>query len=447
MGEKSVNVEMNPVNISAEEMNELVKKLPDWGKEVRKMMAKKYEGYKYWVDGVRVDGKVCLLKKVADRQWFLTYFHYRICGKDKATRFKSVLQEAYMVDSVGRIGKYENEMDINGDYIDGYKVTFRPGDGCERVWWIEKEKAIVRMPVDKEEVIGVLKYSNLDNDWGKTDYWRNYSMEMFALRCAVYIHFPQVEFIYKMEKELVTVDIINLLITLYKSGEYQKIKDWINVIRLCMKHKFYLFDDITESGMQKWTYYRTRYGYDSSMSLWRQYGLWKDYIEGLMRMGKDCSNPHYICPDNIVMAHDKVMHTLQIKFPEPVSERVQKKFNRLKKRFVGLEFEEDDLIIQTLDSPQAYIEEAKAMHNCIAALEYYIKPSSLILCARRNDKRLADIELSLVDYTIRQCCGPCNARVDQSDRKQIEALIEKNLPIIIDRQFPRKKKIPIDSVA
>ncbi len=168
-------------------------------------------------------------------------------------------------------------------------------------------------------------------------------------------------------------------------------------------------------------------------------------LRGLKNKGLDWRNPHYLFPKNINAAYYDIIRKLRKKFPKPVPERIQKKFNRLKERFIGLEFKDGDLIIRTLESPKAYIEESREMHNCIERCECYLKSSSIILCATLKRKRLANIELSLETYRILQCCSPCNSYV--KERELIEALIKKNIPEIIARQYKKKGEKSIEMAA
>lgn len=425
---ENVNVEMNDemmsMKIGEKEVKSLVEKLPDWGKEIRKMMAKKYRGYKFWRDGIRIDGDFYMMRKEGDRQWFLKYIHYRICGKGKRTRYRTELRDAYFVDSLGRMGKYENE-NVGGKDFKYYRIVFYSCNGA------------IKMSSGAGDVIEALKYSNLINRFQEMDCIRRYEynnfvndeqiMEWFSLEelwksAVMCVRFPKVEFIYKMEYKALRDDLIRRLVDLFEMEEFQELIDWINIIRLCVKHKFHLFEN--DGGIKYDAYY---------------YGIWWDYIKGLKILGKDWRNPHYLCPDNINDAHDKVIRQLWKKFPEmSVEVKDQKKFDKLKRRYVGMMFEEGDLTIMTLDSPKAYIEESRAMHNCIEGCKYYLKSTSLILCARLKGKRIADIELSLKNYRIIQCCGPFNRLVPE--RNEISALIEKNIPEIQARQFIRKKK-------
>lgn len=434
------NEAMIPVLVGENEMKKLVEGLPNWGKEIERMLAKKYKGYKYLRDGVRIDGDFCMMRKEGDRQWFLKYLHYRICGTGKRSRFRSVLKEAYFVDSMGRIGKYRSE-DIWERDIKEYGLAFSSCIG------------LTLMPSSEEDVIGALKYSNLVNKfqemdgrkpiyyniWGYPVCYANYGdsinckkddnrWEELLMYVAMYIHFPQVEFIYKMKNRELRNYLISKLIDLFEKKEFQELRDRIDIIRLCVKHKFHLF----EHNVEEDRYYRGR------SYCFERYDWW-NYISDIRKLGKDWRNPHYLCPDNISAAESKVRRMLLKKFPEmSLEERIQKKFDKLKRRYIGIVFEEGDLTVMTLDSPKAYIEESNEMHNCIASDRCYLKVNSLILCARLKGKRIADIELSLKDYRIIQCKGPFNKDVPECNR--IAALIEKNIPEIQSRQFIRKRK-------
>lgn len=401
-GKKVKDGEVTRIFVGEEEMKKLVANLPDWGKVIRRKMAEKFQGYKYWVDGVRVDEYHYLMRREGDRQWFLTYLHYRICGKGKRTRFCTKLVEAWFIDSTGKVGKYNLWINNRVDQeIDRVRVVYR--STSDRL-------AETELLGDLDMIDG-LKYSQLGK-WYNEGIGACYHRLIFDL-ADLYLHFPQVEFIYKMSGMNPGNSIIYRLLNLYDAKEYQEVGDLIERIRICKKHKYPMDHLISD--------------------------LWWDYIKGIRKLGKDWRNPHYLCPENLREAHDKVMKEIRKKFLEPIDKRIINKFNKLKQRFIGLEFQEDGLKIRTLDSPKAYIEESRAMHNCIETLEYYIKPSSLILCATLDGKRLADIELRLRDYKILQCCGPCNSVV--KERAEIEALIGKNIPKIQERQFMTEQKI------
>lgn len=120
-----MNEEMGTMVVLGDEMERIVKKLPDWGKGVRKMIKEKYKGYKYWRDGVRIDGDFYMKKEEGDRKWILDYIHYRICGKGKRTLYRSVLREAVFVDSKGRVGCYKKDIYDKEGKIEGYDVVYK----------------------------------------------------------------------------------------------------------------------------------------------------------------------------------------------------------------------------------------------------------------------------------------------------------------------------------
>lgn len=106
-------------------------------------------------------------------------------------------------------------------------------------------------------------------------------------------------------------------------------------------------------------------------------------------------------------------------------------FQKKKSIFSDLCFEDNELKIMTLNSVKEYIDEAHEMHNCIAALKYYLKENSLIMSARVEGKSVADVEVDLRNFQIRQCYGPFNKRTPYADR--IKKLIADNVHLIQER--------------
>lgn len=408
---ENVNVEKKKeiasMIVGKEEMKKIVAKLPNWGKEVRRIMAERFRGYKYWTEGIRLDEQYCMMKKDGNRQWFLKYLHYRICGKGKRTLFRTIMMNAYFIDSNGRTGCYENNIDYCLESkINGIKVVYRSLNYHSNY----------PLPIEEGDMIDALKYSNIEKIFSR---YTQYDIKKIYNLTDMYLHFPQIEFIYKIEDEDNQLYILSKLLDLYNQTEYDELKDWINIIKLSIKHKILTNIPIPH--------------------------IWWEYVVGIKKLEMDWRNPHYLFPKDIWSAYRDVMKKLGKKYPEPVPNRIKTKFKSLKQRFVGLKFREGDLSIRTLYSPEEYIEESKEMHNCIAKHEYYIKPSSLILCATLKGKRLADIELSLENYEIIQCYGPCNGYV--KERAEIEALIKKNIPEIIVRQFAGNEKDSRDKAA
>lgn len=143
-----------------------------------------------------------------------------------------------------------------------------------------------------------------------------------------------------------------------------------------------------------------------------------------------------LSPDNVVLnpeVIDQADHNIQINDSASHNSTSynESTFQKLKSRFNGLIFQDDELILRTLDSAAEYCKEAHIMHNCIALMKCYLKTDSIIMSARVDEKPVADVEIRLKDFSIRQCYGPCNKPTPY--RERIEALIEANKDKIQER--------------
>ena len=64
-------------------------------------------------------------------------------------------------------------------------------------------------------------------------------------------------------------------------------------------------------------------------------------------------------------------------------------------------------------------------------MKEWIKKDSLILSVKKNNLRVADVEISLKTFKILQCWGPCNQPTPYRDK--IEQLIKDNIHLIKER--------------
>lgn len=446
---KVVGKDVKIREIDKGEMKKLIEGLPDWSHDERKKLAGKYRGFKYTVDGKRVDGLVMKIKEDGEFQWILYYMMYRECGKGKRTRCCSKLAAAACIDKTGRHGIWIS------DEIDGMKIAhlLRP----ENYYLVSWEKIqtpygwrnrlvpplyinnSVKNLVGEVEKLGAFKYISID-DWvighalldekygnlilPKDDIKR--TLTFLIERLALYLEYPQAEFIFKLQNTQLREWMLDKLIPLRRRRhpEFKFIKELIAVFRLCIKHKNPLFDP----HLQRWENHEGHY-----------LALWYDYIHGLWKLKADLRNPHYFNVNSVMLnyEHDKAMERLRREREREMKEmallelekraaREREDFMRMKKRFIGLKMvDQSGLEVMTLNSPEEYIEESMAMHNCIAALKYYLRKDSLILVARENGRRVADIELSLITWDIKQCFGPCNSFTPFDGR--IRKLISENL--------------------
>lgn len=166
--------------------------------------------------------------------------------------------------------------------------------------------------------------------------------------------------------------------------------------------------------------------------------LWCDLIRMLHILGKDLHSPKYICPNDLREAHDQAVKAVERQREQEVQKqrRLQAKeaealFREQKGKFFGIAFTDGIIQVRVLESVQEHIEEGTAMHHCVFASEYHLKPSSLILSATINGKRIETIELSLETLKVVQSRGVCNSTTEYHD--QILALVQRNIGQIAER--------------
>lgn len=87
--------------------------------------------------------------------------------------------------------------------------------------------------------------------------------------------------------------------------------------------------------------------------------------------------------------------------------------------------------IKVLDSVEAIRQEEEAMHHCVFANEYYLKPDSLILSATITGRRIETVEISLKQWQVVQSRGVCNRDTEYHDR--IVRLVNRNIHLIRQR--------------
>lgn len=160
--------------------------------------------------------------------------------------------------------------------------------------------------------------------------------------------------------------------------------------------------------------------------------IWCDLVGLLGDCGKDIHNAKYVCPDDLIEAHN---HLLYIKKEaERKREReIQRRkaieyeaaFEKAKSKFFGLCFTDGQIEVNVLDSVQAYYDEGEAMHHCVGKAEYYKRADCLILSARIDGERIETVEVSLNTFKVIQSRGVCNKNTPFHDR--IIALVENNI--------------------
>lgn len=164
--------------------------------------------------------------------------------------------------------------------------------------------------------------------------------------------------------------------------------------------------------------------------------MWMDYIDLLEYFHLDTHNAHYVCPDNLKAAHDRLHKRKERVEAEMAAERKRQEaakweadYQAKKGRYIGISFGNENINISVMQSVAEIAEEGRAMHHCVYSAGYYKKPDVLILSAKTKiGTRLATIELSLKNYEVVQCRGACNKHPEHY--AEILELVKRNIHLI-----------------
>jgi uncharacterized protein YbaR (Trm112 family) len=164
-------------------------------------------------------------------------------------------------------------------------------------------------------------------------------------------------------------------------------------------------------------------------------GMWIDHLETLETLGKDLLNPKYICPDDLMGAHTHYTKKLRdierqkdLEEQKEKIEKEQKAYEKKKKRFFDIKISDGNIEIVVLDHVREFLIEGDILQHCIFTNEYYKKPESLILSARKGNERLETIEVDLKKLKVVQCRGFQNESTEYHDT--IVDLVNSNIQTI-----------------
>ena len=188
--------------------------------------------------------------------------------------------------------------------------------------------------------------------------------------------------------------------------------------------------------------------------------LWLDTLYMLVNEKKDIHNPKFVCPVNLRVLHQillnrkhkrddalrarwEAIHAVRMeqarlaydrwyaeqqKKREAAAKEAEEGYPKHFGKMLSLELDANNLSIRPLQSVDEFKDEAKHMHHCVYACEYWnykSHPTALILSAKDDaGKRLATIEYNMETNTIVQCRAACN-QVPERD-KEIRQLITDN---------------------
>jgi len=173
------------------------------------------------------------------------------------------------------------------------------------------------------------------------------------------------------------------------------------------------------------------------------FGIWEDYIELLRWFKKDLTSALYVCPENLNLAHDKLVQRKQelqrkkyLKKMRAEIQQAQGLYFEEKKQFFGLCFSEADITISVLENVTEFMEEGDSLKHCVFTNEYFKKKDSLLFSARIDNTPVETIEVSLSKMEIAQCRGLKNNY--SKHHKVILNLMKKNLYQIRSRMKKQK---------
>lgn len=193
-----------------------------------------------------------------------------------------------------------------------------------------------------------------------------------------------------------------------------------------------------------------RHGYDISDP-----GLWHDHLEMLRELREDTLSPHWICPDNLRLAHDMLNSRLQRVRKARKAEEDRKKAAKCEARyarkiapFLDMQLHGHGVVIAVIPSVEAVRQEGEHMHHCVFSMSYYEKPTSLLLSARDKDGiRLETIEFNLTTGKVEQSRAVCNGTSPK--HKAILHIMEEASERIVEtwrREQAQKPKIEVKPV-
>lgn len=221
--------------------------------------------------------------------------------------------------------------------------------------------------------------------------------------------------------------------SLLKCGHYAVIRDWArNWYYGCLK------EDVMYLSKQQQVMIKlaNRRGFKfDTKEKWADYN---DYLNDLVRCGRDFHNPKIMFPENFQAEHERISKLVERKRKvKAQADNLQRLSNSVKndkqkqkwideyyKRYGDMVLKESGFIVRALISIDDFAEEAAEMHHCIAT--YLGKQDALLLSIERYGKKTETAEINLKgNGEIIQCRGHCNQSSDWHD--EIVKMLERNM--------------------
>jgi len=142
------------------------------------------------------------------------------------------------------------------------------------------------------------------------------------------------------------------------------------------------------------------------------YGIWLDYLGMLQELHLDTHNAHYVCPKDLMGAHDKMLTRLNRNKDRQrieqkllaISDDERKSYVKRMGGLLNVRLTGQNLSVHPLQSVDEFADEGIHMHHCVFDNGYYKRANVVILSARDGEgHRLATVEYNLVSKSIMQC--------------------------------------------
>lgn len=170
-----------------------------------------------------------------------------------------------------------------------------------------------------------------------------------------------------------------------------------------------------------------RHGYKVAKAI-----TWLDYIDMMAELGIDYNNPKFLCPDDLNLAHNRLVRKLdalrrkkELEKQKAEMETAQRDYEEAKKAFFGLQFKNNKIRVKVLESVQEFLEQSEIHKHCVFTNKYYYKDKSLVMAAYVGDVPVETIEVSLDSFEVVQSRGWCNGPSEFN--KEIVSLVQQNM--------------------
>lgn len=165
----------------------------------------------------------------------------------------------------------------------------------------------------------------------------------------------------------------------------------------------------------------------------RDASLWADYIRLLGLMNLDTHNAHYVCPENLREAHDRLVQRRNRILERQRRERLlqearenEEEYQKTHGRYFGIVFSGGGITVHVVSSVAEMAEEGERLHHCVFVNEYYRESDSIILSARDSQgERLETVEVSTKTWEVVQSRGLLNNPTERHD--DIVRLVNENM--------------------